>query len=70
MLQFKSTIDEWDRSSHPMTKDEFGIWSIVVPPLPSGICAIPHDSKVKVHVYVLHRKMKMLSPSSDIYDLA
>jgi 1,4-alpha-glucan branching enzyme len=31
-----------------MTKDDFGVWSIVVPPLQPGKCAIPHDSKIKV----------------------
>ena len=53
-----------------MTKDEFGVWSIVVPPLPSGACAIPHDSKVKVHIYVLYRNTRILTPSLDIYALA
>jgi 1,4-alpha-glucan branching enzyme len=31
-----------------MKKNEFGIWEITVPALPSGRCAIPHDTKVKV----------------------
>lgn len=31
-----------------MKKMEFGIWEITVPALPSGRCAIPHDTKVKV----------------------
>ncbi|KAF8351637.1 glycoside hydrolase superfamily [Amanita rubescens] len=41
-------FNEWNRSSHPMTKDEFGVWSIVIPPLKPGVCAIPHDSKIKI----------------------
>ena len=41
-------IDGWDRSANPMKKMEFGIWEITVPALPSGRCAIPHDTKVKV----------------------
>ncbi|KAF8969438.1 glycoside hydrolase family 13 protein [Flammula alnicola] len=41
-------FNEWNRTSHPMKKDEFGVWEIVVPPLPSGACAIPHDSKIKI----------------------
>ena len=40
--------DKWNRISHPMTKNEFGIWEIIVPPTATGECAIPHDSKVKV----------------------
>ncbi|KAF8897837.1 glycoside hydrolase family 13 protein [Infundibulicybe gibba] len=38
----------WNRISHPMKKNTFGVWEITVPPLPSGGCAIPHDSKVKI----------------------
>jgi 1,4-alpha-glucan branching enzyme len=38
----------WNRSSHPLTRDQFGVWSIVLPPLPAGGSAIPHDSKVKI----------------------
>lgn len=41
-------IDEWSRTSHPMKVNDFGVWEITVPPLRSGRCAIPHDSKVKV----------------------
>jgi len=31
-----------------MEKDEYGVWSITVPPTADGKCAIPHDSKVKI----------------------
>jgi len=31
-----------------MKKNEFGIWELNVPALPSGRCAIPHDTKIKV----------------------
>ncbi|EJT97629.1 glycoside hydrolase [Dacryopinax primogenitus] len=40
-------FNNWDRSSHPMTKDMFGVWSITVPPV-NGQPAIPHDSKIKI----------------------
>jgi 1,4-alpha-glucan branching enzyme len=43
-----SSQDEWNRNSHPMKKDNYGVWEITVQPLGSGACAIPHDSKVKV----------------------
>ena len=39
--------DNWDRTSHPMKKDQFGVWNITIP-AKSGVCAIPHDSKIKV----------------------
>ena len=31
-----------------MKKDNYGVWEITVQPLDSGVCAIPHDSKIKV----------------------
>lgn len=30
-----------------MTKDKYGVWEITIPPK-DGVCAIPHDSKIKV----------------------
>lgn len=50
--------DEWNRQSHPMKRDDFGVWEVTVPPLPSGVCAIPHDTKVKVG---MHRRRFFLS---------
>ncbi|KAF9569108.1 glycoside hydrolase family 13 protein [Agrocybe pediades] len=41
-------FNEWNRTSHPMKRDDFGVWEVIVPPLPSGACAIPHDTKVKI----------------------
>lgn len=33
---------------HLMSKNNFGVWSITIPPLNDGSCAIPHNSKIKV----------------------
>lgn len=33
-----------------MTKDQYGVWEIVLPPKEPGVCAIPHDSKIKVRI--------------------
>ncbi|KAH7911573.1 glycoside hydrolase family 13 protein [Hygrophoropsis aurantiaca] len=41
-------FNEWNRTSHPMQKDHYGVWEIVVPPVSPGVCAIPHDSKIKI----------------------
>lgn len=41
-------FNAWSRTSHPMKVDDFGVWEIMVPPLPSGRCAIPHDTKIKI----------------------
>lgn len=38
----------WNRESHPMTVDSFGVWSISVPAADDGSAAIPHASKIKV----------------------
>ncbi len=38
----------WDRGANPMRRDDFGVWTCVVPPAASGECAIAHGSKVKI----------------------
>ncbi|KAG6878581.1 alpha-1,4-glucan branching enzyme [Termitomyces sp. T159_Od127] len=45
-------FNEWNRTSHPMKKDDFGVWEITVPPLSPGVCAIPHDSKIKISMII------------------
>ncbi|KUI73746.1 1,4-alpha-glucan-branching enzyme [Cytospora mali] len=37
----------WNRDSHPMTKNGFGVFEIVVPHV-NGQAAIPHNSKIKI----------------------
>ncbi|KAH9939992.1 glycoside hydrolase superfamily [Amylocystis lapponica] len=41
-------FNAWDRNATPMTKNDFGVWEVVVPPTSPGVCAIPHDSKIKI----------------------
>jgi len=41
-------FNNWNRVSHPMHKNTFGIWEITLPPTSPGVCAIPHDSKIKI----------------------
>ena len=39
-----------------MKRDNYGVWEITVQPFDSGVCAIPHDSKVKViclHILIM-----------------
>jgi 1,4-alpha-glucan branching enzyme len=31
-----------------MTKSPFGVWECYVPPASPGVCAIPHDSMIKI----------------------
>lgn len=31
-----------------MKKNQYGVWEITVPPQSPGVCAIAHDSKLKV----------------------
>jgi 1,4-alpha-glucan branching enzyme len=40
--------DNWNRISHPLVKDQYGIWSITLPPKAPGVPALAHDSKIKV----------------------
>ncbi|SPO05642.1 probable branching enzyme (be1) [Cephalotrichum gorgonifer] len=40
-------FNNWDRQSHPMKKNEFGVFEITIPPK-DGAVAIPHKSKLKI----------------------
>jgi 1,4-alpha-glucan branching enzyme len=40
-------LDGWDRDSHQMKKNEYGVFEITLP-AQNGKPAIPHDSKIKV----------------------
>lgn len=42
-----------------MTKNEFGVWECYVPPTAPGVCAIPHDSMLKI---------SMTTPSGESLD--
>jgi 1,4-alpha-glucan branching enzyme len=55
----------WNRDSHPMNKNEYGVFEITVPGN-NGQTSIPHDSKIKVcllhglessHKLTLHRSL-------------
>ncbi|KAK4633814.1 1,4-alpha-glucan-branching enzyme [Fulvia fulva] len=41
----------WNRDSHEMKRDPFGVWEISLPPH-NGQPAIPHDSKIKISFVV------------------
>ncbi|CAE7232917.1 unnamed protein product [Rhizoctonia solani] len=43
----------WDRGSHKMSKDQYGVWSLTIPSN-NGACAIPHDSKIKISLVLPH----------------
>ncbi|KAL3437536.1 1,4-alpha-glucan-branching enzyme [Aspergillus tetrazonus] len=40
-------FNNWDTKANPMTRDDFGVWEIVLPAR-NGTPVIPHDSKVKI----------------------
>ncbi|KAF8450618.1 glycoside hydrolase family 13 protein [Boletus edulis BED1] len=41
-------FNRWNRLSHPMSKNQYGVWEIALAPNAPGEPAIPHDSKVKI----------------------
>eukprot|EP00164_Ancoracysta_twista_P001909 GFYU01002507.1.p1 GENE.GFYU01002507.1~~GFYU01002507.1.p1 ORF type:complete len:678 (-),score=232.94 GFYU01002507.1:318-2351(-) len=41
-------FNNWDRRSHAMTRDKYGVFSIFLPNHHNGALAIPHNSKVKI----------------------
>lgn len=46
-------FNNWNRISHPMKKDNYGVWEITVP-AKDDACAIPHDSKLKISLILPH----------------
>lgn len=40
-------FNNWNRDSHPMKRDEYGVWSITLPAR-DGVPAIAHNTKVKI----------------------
>ncbi|EXJ61015.1 1,4-alpha-glucan-branching enzyme [Cladophialophora yegresii CBS 114405] len=40
-------FNDWNRESHPLQRNEYGVWSIHLP-AKDGVPAIPHNSKLKV----------------------
>ncbi len=48
-LYLTGDFNSWDRRDHPLTRDEFGVWSIFLPADPYDHRLL-HRSRVKVHV--------------------
>lgn len=46
-------IDNWDKFSHPMQRDQFGVYSIFLPNKPDGSPAIKHNTKLKASYHPL-----------------
>ena len=49
-LYYVLSVDGWSRTSHPCTRNEFGVWELTIPYKEDGSSPIPHGSKVKVSV--------------------
>lgn len=47
-------FNNWNRESHHMKKDNFGVWEITVPAV-DGQPAIPHNTKIKISLVVPHQ---------------
>lgn len=43
-------FNNWDRSRHVCARDEYGVFSTTIPPLPGGSSAVPHGSQVKLWI--------------------
>lgn len=55
-LRLIGDFNQWNRSSHPMTRDEFGVWSIFLPDREYAD-RLTHGSLVKVHVVAANSAM-------------
>ena len=49
-LRVTRYLDQWNRGSHQLTRNEYGVWSIFLPNLPDGNPAIKHNTKIKLNV--------------------
>ncbi|CAI7806742.1 unnamed protein product [Closterium sp. NIES-53] len=43
-------FNNWNPNADIMKKDEFGVWELFLPDNPDGTPAIPHGSRVKIHM--------------------
>ena len=48
-LRLIGDFNGWDRNAHPMTREEWGVWSLFLPD-PLYAATLTHGSHVKVHV--------------------
>lgn len=48
-LAYHSFIDNWDVNAQVMTRNQYGVFEIIVEPNANGQVAIPHGSKIKVN---------------------
>ncbi|KAK7085626.1 1,4-alpha-glucan branching enzyme, partial [Halocaridina rubra] len=49
-LFLKGDFNNWNVTSHPFKKLEFGKWEITIPANPDGSCPVRHLSKIKIGV--------------------
>jgi len=49
-LFLRGDFNNWNATSHPYKKLDFGKWELYIPPNADGSCPIPHLSKLKVSV--------------------
>jgi 1,4-alpha-glucan branching enzyme len=47
-LYLTGDFNGWDRGSHPLTRDQYGVWSVFVPD--RSAAPLVHGGRVKVHV--------------------
>lgn len=47
-LPHSPPLDGWNRNSTYLTRDAFGVWSVMLPDKPDGSAAIAHGSRVKL----------------------
>ncbi|GME98921.1 unnamed protein product [[Candida] boidinii] len=43
-------FNDWTHDKHKMTKDDFGFFHIIIPPLSNGKPAIEHNSRLKIYL--------------------
>lgn len=53
------SVDSWNESSHPFTKQEYGKWEIKIPANSDGSCPLTHMSRVQL---LINNHLPRISP--------
>ncbi|XP_065210394.1 1,4-alpha-glucan-branching enzyme [Planococcus citri] len=62
-LYLSGEFNQWNTSSHPFTKLEYGKWELTLPPKPDGAPVLEHLAEVKIVVETTYgEKLFRLSP--------
>jgi len=57
-------FNQWNRKSHPLERNQFGVWELMLPRLSNGSLPILHGSKTKLIIIKNDEELERISPWS------